>query len=92
MKISLIKIGLFVISAFLAFTGSVISFGEISYGKEHDANGKNIENAEKESQSAFAPETHYKFAPVYEGSKIKHGFAIMNRGTGPLRIKKVVLP
>lgn len=39
--------------------------------------------------SAFLPSDKYEFSPVLEGNYVTHEFSIQNKGTGPLKIKKV---
>ena len=39
--------------------------------------------------SVFVPAALYEFEPVPDGEKIVHVFAVQNRGTAPLEIKKV---
>ncbi len=38
---------------------------------------------------AHWPQTTYEFAPLMEGTDIKHDFIVENKGQGPLTINKV---
>ena len=47
------------------------------------------ENQILKHPSVFVPESHYKFAPVLDGTEITHDFIVQNRGIDPLTIEKV---
>jgi hypothetical protein len=38
---------------------------------------------------AYVPENIYSFAPVIEGTTIKHDFIVINKGSAPLNIENV---
>jgi len=48
-----------------------------------------VEMGEQQTATAFFPEERYTFAPVVDGTEIRHDFAVQNPGTGPLIIKKI---
>lgn len=48
-----------------------------------------VETEEQQTATAFFPEERYTFAPVVDGTEIRHDFAVKNPGTGPLIIKKI---
>jgi hypothetical protein len=47
------------------------------------------ENKPPNLTSVFVPESRFQFAPVLDGTEIKHDFIVQNHGTAPLMIKKV---
>jgi hypothetical protein len=47
------------------------------------------QNKKVQSPTAFLPETQYAFAPVLEGAEVLHDFILQNKGTVPLKVKKV---
>jgi hypothetical protein len=47
------------------------------------------ENKTPNLPSVFVPESRFQFAPVLDGTEIKHDFIVQNNGTVPLTIKKV---
>lgn len=48
-----------------------------------------VETGKQQTAKAFFPEERYTFAPVVDGTEIRHDFAVQNHGTGPLIIKRI---
>lgn len=48
-----------------------------------------VEASVNSAPQAVFPQTKYKFAPVFEGTEIKHDFVVENRGEAPLIINKI---
>ena len=47
------------------------------------------ENNTLNTPPVLVPESHYKFAPVLEGTEITHDFIVQNKGAAPLKIETV---
>jgi len=47
------------------------------------------ENTIAKLPSIFVPQNLYNFKAVVDGTEVKHGFLIQNKGTAPLLIQKV---
>lgn len=48
-----------------------------------------IEASVNSTPHAMFPQTKFEFAPVFEGTEVKHDFVVENRGQAPLVINKI---
>jgi hypothetical protein len=61
-------------------------FLSVSIGVAAD---QSAENTVLPKPKIFFPETHFKFSPVLEGTKIVHDFTVQNKGNAILKIERV---
>ncbi|QTA86653.1 Uncharacterized protein dnm_026770 [Desulfonema magnum] len=75
-----------------AFASCVLLFVSVSFGAENESRPLVESQLSLEIQdvpSAFVPSDKIEFPSAIEGDSVSHTFIIQNRGTAPLKIKKV---
>ena len=82
-----IKIG--ILAAMLVWVPIAVTSAGPATLSDTQPSAVDIKAAMNSSPLAVFPQTKFKFAPVFEGTEVKHDFVVENKGDVPLIINKI---